>query len=79
LGDSAESDAPTSHGLGAMVTRLLAEHWPGSGVNGYYLADLLREEGVRVIPPVKPCACGHPSVDHDTAGHCMHLCDCAWP
>lgn len=33
-----------SRGLGAILTRLLAEHWPNSGVNGHYLADLLREQ-----------------------------------
>lgn len=32
----------------------------------------------RPTPPVA-CACGHPSDDHDDAGACMHLCDCAWP
>lgn len=29
-------------GLGATITRHLEEHWPNSGVNGHYLADLLR-------------------------------------
>lgn len=24
------------------------------------------------------CRCGHPWEDHDEAGACMHLCDCAW-
>lgn len=34
-----------TQGLGATITRLLAEHWPNSGVNGHYLADLLRDQG----------------------------------
>lgn len=28
-------------GLGAAITQLLDEHWPNSGVNGWYLTDLL--------------------------------------
>lgn len=36
--------AARHEGLGAAITALLAEHWPDSGVNGHYLADLLRGE-----------------------------------
>lgn len=39
-------------GLGALVTRLLEEHWPDSGVNGWYLTDLLRDAEVGFLAPV---------------------------
>lgn len=37
-------------GLGALIERTLTEHWPNSGVNAWYLADLLRDAGVRTPP-----------------------------
>lgn len=70
-------------GLGRVIVGLLDEHWPNSGVNGWYLADLLRERGVRVTPPplqvVKRgvCTCGE--VDKENRlGHadgCRYFAD----
>jgi hypothetical protein len=51
-----------------------AEHVTSGGLRWPLTCD-----ACRVIPPVKPCECGHPPADHDDAGACMHLCDCAWP
>lgn len=31
-----------TRGFGTLITHLLDEHWPNSGVNGWYLADLIR-------------------------------------
>jgi hypothetical protein len=49
---SPAESTPQSQGLGRMVADLLDDHWPDHAVNGWYLADLLRERGVYVIPPV---------------------------
>jgi hypothetical protein len=39
-------------------------------------ADRLAAEVARLER--RQCGCGHPPADHDAAGACMHLCDCAW-
>lgn len=75
-------------GFGTLVEGLLDEHWPDNQVNGWYLADLLRDKGARLVPPCGaipegvggpiPCAIIGPHDEHLSTSGCAGS-EIRWP